>query len=165
MSLGSHYSHTGHLLLPGICRTFLSDPHLLNSAERMRVPHRLWREVSHLLIRLRGYSMRRHSIKSSIFVQRNHGIIGGCVGQTGKEAHSVCLASKLLAAATRHHLVGEGCTKESAVVPRMITTTYLLHRGEAPSQSSHSCAHEAQHGSRDRWDRACEPIPPHCLPS
>jgi hypothetical protein len=86
-------------------------------------------------------------------------MICGCVRQAGKEAHSVCLASKLLPAVTGHHLVGEGCTKESEVVPRMITTIYLLHRGEEQSQSSHSCPYEAQLGIPDRWDRASEPIP------
>jgi hypothetical protein len=74
----------------------------------------------HPLIRPRRYSNRRHSVKSSIFVQRNHGIICRCGRQTGKEAHSVCLASELLAGATWHHFAGEGCARGSAVVPWMI---------------------------------------------
>jgi hypothetical protein len=67
----------------------------------MCFPYRLSREVSHLLIRLRGYSIRRHSIESSIFVQRNHGIICGCVRQTGKRGTFGVSGEKIAAGSHR----------------------------------------------------------------
>jgi hypothetical protein len=112
--------HTAYLLVTGFTQYFPSDPHMVQSAKRSRFPNSLLGEVLHPLIRPRRYSIRRHSIKSSIFVQRNHGIICRCVRQTGKEAHSVCLASELLAAATWHHVVRKRCTKEVSVVRWMI---------------------------------------------
>lgn len=60
--------------------------------------------------------------------------------------HIRCVTSELLAAATWHHVIGEGCTKEPQVVPRIFMTNYLLYRGEGLSQSSHAAQPEIGQG-------------------